>query len=96
MFLHVAFRARSLKGSVGCSLERGWLPRCRRQGGIHGKLWSAGGRELSAAPSISLAACSCVLEKTRWEDWLMQGIEVENSGLAGDHTVPREDAHWMC
>ena len=50
MFLQVTFRARSLKAAVGCSLEGGWLPKCRRQGGISGKLWSAGGRELSAAP----------------------------------------------
>lgn len=61
-----------------------------------GSCGAAGGRELSAASSISLAAGRCVLEKTRWEDRLMHGIEVEDSGLAGGHTVPREDAHWMC
>lgn len=35
---------------MGCSIEGGWLPGCKRQGDIHGKLWSAGGKKLSAAP----------------------------------------------
>lgn len=46
--------------------------------------------------SISLAVGRCVLEKTRWEDWLMPGVGVEDSGLAGGHTVTREDVNWVC
>lgn len=76
---------------MGCRLEGGWLPGCKRQGDIHGKLWNAGGKDLSAAPicvkSMSLAVGRCVLEKTRWEDWVMHRVKVEDSGLAGGHSV---------
>ena len=42
---------------------------------------------LPSVKSMSLAVGRCVLEKTRWEDWVMHGVKVEDSGLAGGHSV---------